>query len=181
FVAYAPENYQDSFFEMVPEAYSCFEQVGEDIGQRMLHAFSHVFDLGYSKVVLVGCDIPHIQCATYEAAYKMLEDFDIAIAPTYDGGCCLIGLKAPCQRIFVNDFQWGNQSVVEQTYNMANQLGLSVSMLDKYRDIDEYEDLVALWQTFNDERTVHENRPRHTLAYMHQYLYEGVAEWMHTV
>lgn len=181
FIAYAPEHYTTSFLELIPEAYVCFEQVGKDIGERMLQAFKHVFDLGYSKVVLVGCDIPHIQLKTYEAAYLKLDEHDMVISPTYDGGYCLIGLKAMCETIFVNDFKWGKQSVVEKTYKIANQVGLEVSILEKYRDIDEYDDLLALWRDYRDTSKTYDHRPYHTLKYFEGTINGGRVEWIHTV
>lgn len=181
FIAYAPEHYEDTFIERIPEGYHHFEQVGKDIGERMLQAFKHVFALGYSKVVLVGCDIPHIQLKTYEAAYLKLDESDMVISPTYDGGYCLIGLKSMFETIFVNDFQWGNQSVVDKTYKIANQLGLDVSILDKYRDIDEYEDLLALWHDYMDSSKQYDHRPCHTLNYLEEYVDGGMVKWIHTV
>lgn len=165
FIAYAPENFYEAFLGSFPKGYKSFVQEGKDIGLRMLNAFNYVFGLGYERVVLVGCDIPHIQPKTYDNAFKRLNQSDLVICPTYDGGYCLIGMKKSYDKLFINDVKWGNQSVVERTYNMANALDLNVSMLEKYRDIDEYSDLVALQNEFkgpDDNRHI----PKHTLNYL---------------
>lgn len=174
FVAYAPENFQESFLDSIPKDYGCFVQEGENIGIRMRNAFDYVFKLGYEKVVLVGCDIPHIQEFTYNNAFEKLEESDLVICPTYDGGYCLIGMKTIYEKLFVNDVKWGNQSVVERTYNMANEIGLELSLLEKYRDLDEYSDLISLQKEYSDIKNDKRNIPRHTLEYLEKLSEEKV-------
>lgn len=174
FIAYAPENFYESFLDRIPVGYENFVQEGNDIGERMLKAFNYVFNQGYHKVVLVGCDIPHIQPETYNQAFEKLNESDIAICPTYDGGYCLIGMKTVCKELFVSDFKWGNQSVVERTYSIANVKNLKVSILEKYRDIDEYSDLIALQNQFNKNLDSKKHVPRHTLRYLEMLAEEKV-------
>lgn len=167
FVAYAPENQSDTFLTSVPTNYECFKQRGSNLGFRMLNAFQDVFDKGYEKVVLVGCDIPQMERKTYINAYKELDHVDMVICPTYDGGYCLMGLKKNHERLFINDVKWGNQTVVEQTFSMANQIGLSVRLLDKYRDVDEYDDLISLLDLYEDPFRTFDHIPRATLQYIY--------------
>lgn len=162
FIAYAPENFYPDFLKSIPKDYGHYMQVGDNIGIRMYNAFQHLFDKGYKKVVLVGCDIPHIQSQTYVKAFAALENKDMVISPTYDGGYCLIGLKANCKALFINEMSWGNTSVIDQTYKIANTLNLGVEVLEKHRDIDEFEDLLALQNFivpvtpyFNTNQSIH--------------------------
>lgn len=38
-----------------------FPQRGDNLGERMYHAISHVFDRKYDSCVLIGSDIPEIR------------------------------------------------------------------------------------------------------------------------
>ncbi len=166
FVAYAPENFTGAFLNTIPHAYGAFVQSGDNIGERMYRAFETLFDRGYDKIVLAGCDIPHIQPQTYESAFAQLEKKDMVICPTYDGGYCLIGLKHNHKALFMSDVNWGNQSVVERTFAVANQLNLDVAMLEKYRDIDLFEDLMILRDQFGKDGVSYSHVPENTLDYL---------------
>jgi hypothetical protein len=168
FVVYAPENFNSVFLNTIPKPYQSFVQEGNDIGARMHNAFLRVFKKGYEKAVLVGCDIPHIQPNSYEKAFDMLEDKDMAICPTYDGGYCLIGLKRPQSALFMSDVHWGNQSVIDRTYAVANQLNLDIAMLEKYRDIDLFEDLMLMRAQFDGSNKNQRHIPVNTLEYLEE-------------
>ncbi len=174
FIVYAPENFNRAFLKTIPKGYRSFVQEGSDIGERMHNAFLRVFEKGYKKVVLVGCDIPHIQPDSYEKAFNVLENRDMAICPTYDGGYCLMGLKKPQKSLFMSKVDWGNQSVIDRTYATANQLKLDVAMLEKYRDIDLFEDLILMRDMFSGTEEDKRHIPVHTLKYLEELIEEMV-------
>lgn len=168
FISYAPEKFSKDFLKALPAQYQTFPQEGVNIGSRMLKAFERLFDQGYEKVVLVGCDIPQIQQSTYENAYKNLERVDMVISPTDDGGYCLIGLKKNYEPLFINDVSWGEESVIDSTLKTAKEIGLKVSVLDQYRDIDNYEDLLSLQDVYRYSDRFYDNIPLNTLMFINE-------------
>lgn len=164
FVAYAPENFEEKFLKIIPSNFKSYVQEGENIGERMYNAFEYLFNKGYSSVILIGSDIPHIQPQVFRNAFKSLRETNLVVSPTYDGGYCLIGLNKNYKELFLNDLRWGNQSVINNTFRIANELGLSIDLLEKHRDLDYADDLIALleWSENKDEELEH--FPYNTIA-----------------
>lgn len=119
-------------------------QAPGDIGQKMSAAFSGAFNEGFEHVVLIGSDCPFITPDIIRHAFIKLEKNDCVFGPAYDGGYYLIGLKEPCSGIF-DGISWGDVLVLEQSHAKAQDLGLSMSLLDRLYDIDRPQDIV-LWE-----------------------------------
>lgn len=64
----------------------------------------------------------------------------MVLGPTLDGGYYLIGMKAAHQEIFKNNF-YGLPSVFERTLANIHQLELKVAIVEKWYDVDTFEDL----------------------------------------
>ena len=116
------------------------EQRGNGIGFRMQNAISDALDMGYEKVVLTGSDIPELEADTIETAFIMLNEFDITIGPTADGGYYLLGMKEVHGEAF-DVKNYGTATVFEETINAVRSTGLSVGIVDEYNDIDTKEDI----------------------------------------
>lgn len=146
YLTYTPEDSLYLIEDMLPKFIKCFPQVGNDLGERMANAFLNLFEKGYKKIVLMGSDIPDIQPFEIKEAFETLQNNNIVIGPTLDGGYYLIGLKEMNRELFVNDLKWGNKSVLESTIDIANKKGLKVKFIEKHRDIDTKEDLLAFYE-----------------------------------
>ena len=119
----------------------CFQkklQKGNDLGERMQHAFEMAFKEGYEKVVIVGSDLFDLKSAHIENAFKALENHNLAIGPSLDGGYYLLGMKVLHSAVFKNK-QWGTDSVLETTLKNLEQE--NVKLLEALNDIDTFEDL----------------------------------------
>ncbi|MBQ0004749.1 MAG: TIGR04283 family arsenosugar biosynthesis glycosyltransferase [Clostridiales bacterium] len=117
------------------------EQKGDTLGIRMKNAIADALGRGYQKVVLIGTDIPELQARTIEDAFYKLDDTDIVIGPTFDGGYYLIGMKAVCETAFNVD-KYGDSTVFDNTVRSICEAGLSIEKTDTYSDIDDREDLL---------------------------------------
>ncbi|MEJ7820374.1 MAG: DUF2064 domain-containing protein, partial [Rubrobacteraceae bacterium] len=73
-----------------------------DLGQRMLAGARHLFDEASGPVVILGIDAPTLSPAYIEQTIRTLEDHDISIIPSEDGGYVLIGLREVHEAIFTN-------------------------------------------------------------------------------
>jgi rSAM/selenodomain-associated transferase 1 len=119
----------------------CFQkklQKGNDLGERMQHAFEMAFKEGYEKVVIVGSDLFDLKSAHIENAFKTLENHNLVIGPSLDGGYYLLGMKVMHPAVFKNK-QWGTDSVLETTLKNLEQE--NVKLLEALNDIDTFEDL----------------------------------------
>lgn len=141
YITYTPENSLHLINDIIPSFIDSFPQEGDNLGDRMDNAIEKLLNKGYSKVVLIGSDIPSLQPEDIKKAYKSLEDNDICLGPTNDGGYYLVGMKKKYKDIFSNNLKWGNKSVFEATVSIANNLGLTVGLTTKLNDIDEKEDI----------------------------------------
>jgi hypothetical protein len=110
-----------------------------NLGERMAAAFQDAFRGGCGRVVLIGTDVPDLSIRHLETAFDALEDRDVVLGPSTDGGYWLVGLKRPTP-IFDN-IPWGTGEVLAQTLSVSRDRGLSTYGLDPLTDIDRGEDL----------------------------------------
>ena len=136
-----------AFFKILEERHSVrlLDQVGKDLGQRMQRSCADLFDRGYRRVLLVGTDVPTLPLSAYQQAVSLIESHDLVLGPATDGGYYLIGLKRPVPELFTG-VSWSTADVLVTTQRNAATLGLTVGLLQTWRDIDIAEDLQALMQ-----------------------------------
>ncbi len=121
---------------------TCIDQSGADLGARMHQCFAALFDAGARRVVMIGADVPHIPAATLGAAFAALAEHDVALAPSPDGGYCLVGLRRAAD-IF-SGIEMSTPRVYADTARLIAAHGLSLAALEPCFDIDEPRDLEAL-------------------------------------
>ena len=85
-------------------------QKGDDLGQRMYHAFKNSFESGYDKVVLIGTDLFDLTSKLIEESFLSLDSNDVVLGPAKDGGYYLLGMKTLHTPLF-NNKAWGTSSV----------------------------------------------------------------------
>lgn len=163
FVSYTPDGDWERLKSVFPPA-GYIPQKGKDLGEKMYRAIRKVLDLGYEFVILTGTDLPLMTAAHLESGFAALEENDIAIGPTSDGGYYLIGMKKPCKEVFRVE-GYGGSTVFENTVSAAKDEGLSVGLALSCDDVDTPEDLWALTKTAAPGS--------HTEAYLNQLKQEG--------
>lgn len=131
-----PERLRRVFGDKVP----FIEQRGSNIGDKMKNAIADVLAEGYDRVVLTGTDIPEMKHETVDEALSMLDDADVVICPTEDGGYYLIGMSKVCHEAF-DVSNYGVSTVFDETVDSLNRSGLTVAAGECYSDIDTPEDL----------------------------------------
>ena len=123
-------------------------QTGADLGQRMDAALATEFARGAEKVCLIGSDCPAIDGAYLEAGFAALNEVDVVVGPTEDGGYGLIGMKESCSEIFAG-IPWGTAQVTEATIARLEAQSLSFRLLPLTWDVDTPED----WRRYEAMRT----------------------------
>ncbi len=113
-------------------------QIGNDLGYKMLNAFKNSFNLGYKKVVIIGCDLYDLTTEIIDDAFKHLRTYDIVLGPASDGGYYLLGMNCLHSKVFKNK-NWGTSTVRAETLNDLQEK--KVYLLEEFNDIDVLEDV----------------------------------------
>lgn len=113
-------------------------QQGATLGDRMQAALEHSLET-YGRAVVIGSDCPSVDPQYVRDAITRLEDADIVLGPSNDGGYVLIGARRVVPGM-LDKIEWGTERVMEQTLARLASLGLSVGLLEPRWDVDEPED-----------------------------------------
>lgn len=118
-----------------------------DLGQRMFSAFKEAQTSGYTKALIIGSDIFEVTTQIIELGFELLENSDIVIGLSHDGGYYAIGfnfqkIASPdfLQKIFLNK-SWSHENVSADALAVINSYSLSCSFLPTLHDIDTEDDL----------------------------------------
>ena len=111
-----------------------------DLGKKLKQAFDDAFTAGAQRVVTIGCDCPGLSREHIGRAFDALYFKVLVLGPATEGGYYLIGIKQPLGALF-NNILWGTDKVFEATVSVAQQLGLSIEILEELHDVDRPEDL----------------------------------------
>lgn len=141
-VYHTPEELPPSFVSLFPKGTAFFPQVGEHLGERMERALTETLEGGYSSAVLVGTDLPELRREDFHTAFRILEQRDVVLGPTRDGGYWLIGMNRPHHAPFLQE-EYGHDSVFENTMAGITAAGLRVGRVRELSDMDTKEDLAA--------------------------------------
>ncbi len=122
------------------DAYIKTVQKGDDLGQRMHYAIQDALQGSHSKVCLIGSDIYDLTKGIILNAFKLLDNHDLVIGPSQDGGYYLIGMKSANLELFQNK-KWSSSEVLSDTINDIKRLNLSYALLTELNDIDVIDDI----------------------------------------
>jgi rSAM/selenodomain-associated transferase 1 len=143
-LGYAPAAARTFFEGLAPPEVSLFAQEGADLGERMARAFAWAFAAGFATVLLRGSDTPDLPGALVLEAAAALNAgaAQVALGPSLDGGYYLVGLAAPHPELF-REMSWSGPTVLEETLARARRRSLTVHLLPRWRDLDDFTDLSA--------------------------------------
>jgi rSAM/selenodomain-associated transferase 1 len=132
----------DAPFSTLVSAGVCIPQQGRDLGERMRHCFEALFGSSFDRVIMIGSDVPHVRDAAIDEAERHLDDHDVVLGPSQDGGYYLIALRQP--RDLFSMVEMGTPKVLERTLEVIRSAGLDAYLLPPVFDIDEEDDLRRL-------------------------------------
>jgi len=117
-------------------------QRGQDLGERMSHAFENAFSAG-RHLILVGSDCPALTASDIERAAIALASHDAVITPAEDGGYVMIGLSRRIAGLF-EGIEWSSASVMHATRERLRAAGARCRELPTLWDVDRPEDYARL-------------------------------------
>ncbi len=118
-------------------------QRGEGLAAGLTSVFRIFGARGYRRVVALAGDSPHLDRATVEDAFRRLDDADVVVGPTIDGGYYLVGAGAVDGELF-DGGRLGTESALDSLLTRARERGLRVAFTDEAYDVDEKDDLERL-------------------------------------
>lgn len=121
----------------------CTPQPDAGFGARLVSAMCAGFESGARRVAIVGSDIPHVSPEWLTQAFRHLDDSDLVLGPTLDGGYYLIATNSPRPTLF-EDIDWSSGREFAQTLELAAAFNLRVTFTESTFDIDDVRDLVRL-------------------------------------
>ena len=158
-VAYTPEGGRDGFAALGVSDDELTPQRGANLGERERYLFEDLFAAGFSKVVVLGSDMPTLPVSHLSDAVARLGaslPSIVVLGPSDDGGYYLIALSAaapgsPLPDLFTN-VRWGTASALDDTVRAAHTAGLRVELLPGWYDIDDEQGMARLRADIADPR-----------------------------
>lgn len=145
-IRFTPDEARAEIQRWLQPGWQARAQGDGSLGERLRRGAAESFARGATHVALIGSDCPHITPGDIEEAWGRLATHEVVLGPAADGGYWLIGLRAAPPRLF-EQIDWGTPRVLDQTVERAAELGLTVSLLRSYCDIDTEADWRAYLAT----------------------------------
>ncbi len=162
-LVFAPESGGAEIAQLAGGKFRVLPQRGDDLGERLEHAFADIFALGCSAVTIIGSDLPTLPAEHVEQGIAVLrrEGDPLVLGPSMDGGYYLVGLRTNHPEIF-HGIPWSTPDVLAATLSAAEVHRLSVTLIPSWYDIDSVDDLRRVLEP-SAERAL---RPRRTHAWL---------------
>jgi rSAM/selenodomain-associated transferase 1 len=142
-IAITPPESEPYFRRISPPDTILIPVVCKDIGECQSIALKNLLEMGYQKVFALNADSPSLPRAYIQEALSSLDDHDLVLGPTDDGGYYLVGFKEHQARIFEN-VAWSTERVLDQVVEIANELDLAVKQIPSWYDVDTVEEIYQL-------------------------------------
>jgi rSAM/selenodomain-associated transferase 1 len=134
-IAYAPANAEEALRYLLGEMgdFAYVPQPETDLGGRMEALVQWGFAQGAERVVLLGSDSPSLPAEYIDRALELLQEREVVLGPSTDGGYYLVGRQRGDSRIFA-DVAWSTGEVLKQS---LQRLGAqSLGLLAPWYDVD---------------------------------------------
>lgn len=121
-------------------------QSGSSLGCRMRHLLMRTSrQRRGSPALLIGSDLPSLSRIDLLLAIEGLQEHDLVLGPSVDGGYWLIGMAPTLMQRPeawpLSGIAWGSNRVLQQTEAKADAQGLSVELLRTQQDLDHLSDM----------------------------------------
>lgn len=135
-IAYTPAASRPFFAELAPD-FVLLPQVGDGLSARLTGLFQHLLGRGHDGVIATDSDSPTLPTEHLQRAVDRLTEpgTDVVLGPSDDGGYYLIGLRRGYPALF-NGIPWSTPQVYDETLRRAEELGVRVTALPPWYDVD---------------------------------------------
>ncbi|WP_456438733.1 TIGR04282 family arsenosugar biosynthesis glycosyltransferase [Psychroserpens sp.] len=124
-------------------------QIGSNFGERFTNAIQSIYDKGYEAVITIGNDTPHLQTDHILKAVQQLQQNDIVLGPSKDGGFYLMALKQSLfnAEIFLK-LPWQTSRLHQSISKLVVPKHIALSYLERLTDIDTILDAKTIIESF---------------------------------
>lgn len=144
-ICFYPATMRAAVADWIGGAHQYMAQNGNDLGERMEHAFSRVFSEGFTRAVIIGGDIPDLKGVLIHEAFQSLKTNDVVLGPAADGGYYLIGFnKDSFLSQPFHEIMWSTDSVFRDTITILQSASRRIHLLPSWEDVDSLADLKSL-------------------------------------
>ena len=137
-VFYSDEIVEDDIWDS--GSYKKFVQEGKNIGERMQNAIEQAYNDGYDKISLIGSDCYQITSSIVMDSFRLLNDYNVVLGPSQDGGYYLIAMTGLYNGLFEGK-DWSTDKVLNQTKSDLEGYDIKHTFVAELNDIDDEEDL----------------------------------------
>jgi glycosyltransferase A (GT-A) superfamily protein (DUF2064 family) len=118
-------------------------QNGNGLAAGLVSAFQIFIGRGYRRVIAIDGDSPQLPPETVDKAFRLLDEADVVVGPTIDGGYYLVGASTVRAKLF-DTRRMGTGRALDSLMANAKDSGLRVALIEALYDVDEGEDLGRL-------------------------------------
>ncbi len=148
--------------ELLPAGVEWRPQGGGSLGERLERGLRFAVQNG-GYAAAVGSDHPELETERVEEAFEALHAGrgDVVLGPAVDGGYYLIGVGSGAVRTrLFEGIAWSTASVLAQTLERCDELGLRVELLPVLTDVDTVDDLRAFRAALDERPALRRLCPR---------------------
>ena len=121
------------------------DQVGATFGERFTNAIANVFERGFSNIITIGNDTPHLKTQHLKHTAQQLAMGKTVIGPSNDGGFYLLGLqKSNFQVAEFQNLPWQRFSLYHQISLWLQEESSELIKLPVLQDLDNERDLESI-------------------------------------
>lgn len=142
-IVFSPAERAAEFAALGGAPWETTPQADGDLGNRMRQFFRQTLDGDADRAVVIGSDSPTLPMELVKRAFSLLDDHDVVLGPTTDGGYYLLGAVGRVPPLF-DDIPWSTPAVWRQTIDRLESAGLRYAVLPTWYDVDDLEDLHRL-------------------------------------
>jgi rSAM/selenodomain-associated transferase 1 len=145
YVAFGPTGSEPFFRACLPARVSLIECSLPSFGDCLDKAIRQLLQRGHAAACVLNADSPSLPTRILVQAARALEQRSdgLVIGPSTDGGYYLLGVNRSRRRLF-EEIDWSTPRVFEQTMQRAAELGLRVTILEPWYDVDDSAGLCRL-------------------------------------
>ncbi|MEL6182318.1 MAG: TIGR04282 family arsenosugar biosynthesis glycosyltransferase [Myxococcota bacterium] len=111
-------------------------QRGQDLGDRMALAIEEGLAQGHRSVTLIGSDSPTLPMHLLQAAMEGVEEADVVLGPSFDGGFTSITARKPLP-VLRRGLPWSSTETLSATVRALKAEDMVVAMVGFWYDVDD--------------------------------------------
>ena len=125
------------------------QQVGDSFGERFTNAIESILNRGFQNIITIGNDTPHLKTKHLLETQKQLEQKDLILGPSKDGGFYLMGIKKEHfnKEVFLK-LPWNKSNLRKAVAKVSRVKKLKIDFLELLNDIDKKQDIKYIINSF---------------------------------